>query len=153
MDLVTDDNATKAIARTDGDSNTSDGLWHFVVGVRELDEIRIYRDGVLDATTGVPADYDLSGTSQWHSRIGAIAKADDPNLIYKGFDGLIDDVRVYDRALSTSEIEAMYEVGLAGGEYGGPGFVDATGGDYHLLSERGRYRTSTDDWLLDRATI
>jgi parallel beta-helix repeat protein len=33
-----------------------------------------------------------------------------------------------------------------------PGFVDANGGDYHLLSERGRYWLAHDVWVLDDVT-
>jgi hypothetical protein len=66
--------------------------------------------------------------------------------------GAIDDVVIYDRALSANEIEAMYEAGLAGHSYGGPGFADANAGDYHLLSERGRYWPTHDVWVLDKVT-
>ena len=33
-----------------------------------------------------------------------------------------------------------------------PLFADAAGGDYHLRSERGRYRATTDEWILDEVT-
>jgi len=33
-----------------------------------------------------------------------------------------------------------------------PLFADAAGGDYHLLSERGRYRPATKEWILDDLT-
>jgi hypothetical protein len=33
-----------------------------------------------------------------------------------------------------------------------PMFVDPNNGDYHLLSERGRYRATTNEWLLDDVT-
>ena len=33
-----------------------------------------------------------------------------------------------------------------------PLFVDPNNGDYHLCSERGRYRASTDEWILDGIT-
>jgi len=33
-----------------------------------------------------------------------------------------------------------------------PLFVDPNNGDFHLRSERGRYRASTDEWILDRVT-
>ncbi|MHC4488757.1 MAG: LamG domain-containing protein [Planctomycetota bacterium] len=67
------------------------------------------------------------------------------------FSGLIDEVAVYDRALSSEEIEGLYNTGVAGQEYG-PLFADADNGDYHLLSERGRYRATTDEWILDEVT-
>ena len=33
-----------------------------------------------------------------------------------------------------------------------PLFADPNNGDYHLRSQRGRYRPSTDEWILDRVT-
>ncbi|UCG50115.1 MAG: right-handed parallel beta-helix repeat-containing protein, partial [Phycisphaerales bacterium] len=33
-----------------------------------------------------------------------------------------------------------------------PLFADPAAGDFHLLSERGRYRPSTDEWILDEVT-
>jgi len=33
-----------------------------------------------------------------------------------------------------------------------PLFADPCNGDYHLLSERGRYRATTDEWILDKVT-
>jgi len=78
-------------------------MWHFVVGVRDFDEIRIYRDGVLESTSTLSGwDYDLSGTSQLGSKIGAIWDWNDSaeaSTVYKHYKGLIDDVRVYNYAL------------------------------------------------------
>ena len=64
--------------------------------------------------------------------------------------GLLDEIMIFDSALSAEEIEAMYDAGLAGHELSvEPLFADANNGDYHLLSERGRYRATTDEWILD----
>jgi hypothetical protein len=64
------------------------------------------------------------------------------------FYGVIDDVRIYGRALSASEVLQLYEP-VASID---PLFADAVGGDYHLLSERGRYWPAHDVWVLDRKT-
>ena len=92
---------------TQDDGPDIDGFWHFIVGVREWNEIRIYRDGVLENTnSGVQMNYSLVGVSAWNSRIGAIANADNGS-IYKGFEGLIDEVKVHDYALNETEILAL----------------------------------------------
>ena len=51
----------------------------------------------------IPATYNLSGTSQHDAYIGAITNHADGSM-YKLYSGLIDDVRVYNRALSQAEI-------------------------------------------------
>ncbi len=94
-----DSNGGKFTIEDDGPDN--DGFWHFIVGMREGGEIRIYRDGVLEGTnTGPPADFDLSGSSQHGSYIGVITDNGDPNFAtHKHLDGQVDDVRVYNYAL------------------------------------------------------
>jgi len=84
-------------------SMTNDDEWHCVVGQREGTSIRIFIDGYLEASNTVEADYDLSGTSQHNAYIGAITDNSSGSL-FKLFNGLIDEVRVYGRALSAEEI-------------------------------------------------
>jgi parallel beta-helix repeat protein len=115
--------------------------WHHLVGTYNGSEISIFIDGqqaALQATSGsinVTADELNIGVSR-----PGIAPAGDH------FAGLIDDARIYDRGLSGEDVEQIYLMGL------GPGFADANGGDYHLLSERGRYWPEHDVWVLDEAT-
>jgi hypothetical protein len=101
VSLITDDDVTKYVA--DAQSLTNDDQWHFVVGQRQGTALEIYIDGQLEGTTAIAATYDLSGTSQHNAYIGAITNNVDASL-YKLFNGLIDDVRVYNRALSPAEI-------------------------------------------------
>jgi len=54
-------------------------------------------------------------------------------------------------------LQARYSCIEEGGEGEGnisiePGFVDTNSGDYHLLSERGRYWPAHDVWVLDKVT-
>ncbi len=99
--LVCDDDVTKEQAHST--TKTNDDQWHFVAGQREGASIRIYIDGRLEATEPVEADYNLAGTAQHNAYIGASTNHTSGSL-YKLFIGLIDDVRVYDRALSEGEI-------------------------------------------------
>jgi concanavalin A-like lectin/glucanase superfamily protein len=99
--LVTDDDSTKVVV--DSTSVTNDDEWHLAVGQRDGTAINIFIDGLLEGTGTAAADYDLSGTVQHNAYIGAITNHTDSSL-YKQFIGLLDDVRVYDSALSDGEI-------------------------------------------------
>jgi hypothetical protein len=101
LTLVVDDD----VARTDANSKTktNDDTWHFVAAQREGTTLRIFIDGQLEGTNTVPATYDLAGTSQHNAYIGASTNNTNATQ-YKLFSGLIDDVRVYNRALSVGEI-------------------------------------------------
>ena len=87
----------------DGTRNINDGAWHHVVMAIDLDnfEYNLYLDGVLEGaksfpvtSSGIDSDYPLL--------IGKIVDG-------QNFDGSIDDVRIYNRALSGAEITALYE--------------------------------------------
>jgi hypothetical protein len=77
--------------------NIMDNAWHHLACVRDADHVRMYLDGVqqgaapipggtsFDTTVGASIGYSRQWTSGW-------------------FKGLIDDVRVYGRALSPGEI-------------------------------------------------
>ncbi len=99
--LVCDDDVTRYDANSK--TLTNDDQWHFVAGQREGRTIRIFIDGQVEGTTTLPAGYNLAGTSQRNAYIGASTYQPDGHL-YKFFGGLIDDVRLYDRALSVGEI-------------------------------------------------
>jgi len=64
--------------------------------------------------------------------------------------GEIDEAMIFDTARTPDEIQQLYEqeTGLSGD----PPFADLAGGDYHLLSERGRYLPEHDVWVLDDVT-
>jgi len=101
MTLTTDDDATKAQAT--GNTAVNDDAWHHVAGMRKATQLLIYVDGVLDGTGTVPAGYDLSGTTQSNAYVGVITDNRDGSLI-KYFTGLIDDVQIYDYALSETDL-------------------------------------------------
>ena len=107
MTLTTDDDSDKKQAK--GGTVVNDGAWHHVVGMRNGNTSFVYVDGVLDGSVDLPEGYDLSGTSQHNALIGAITSHTDGSL-QKFFAGTIDDVRVYDKALSEAEIAALANV-------------------------------------------
>ena len=101
VSLVTDDDATKYVV--DGSTTTNDDQWHFVAGQREGSEIRLFIDGQLQGTATADPGYDLSGTSQHNAYIGAITNNGSATL-YKMLDGSVDEVAIYNRALSAEEL-------------------------------------------------
>ena len=71
----------------------------------------------------------------------------------QSFDGLIDDVMLFDKALSEQEVKQLYQKAVTRHGYrAGPLFADPANGDYHLLSERGRYWPQHNVWVLDKVT-
>jgi hypothetical protein len=72
--------------------------WHHVAVVVSPPTIRMYLDGQLDAEK---------------SGVGRLRLNDGPMLIgdaggYWEYEGLIDEVRIYNRALSPDEVRALY---------------------------------------------
>jgi hypothetical protein len=120
--LVIDDNGNDGIGssldKTQFDSSVivSDGKWHHVAGLRDFNDLRLYIDGLPDGTADCEG-YDLSGTHQHNAYIGAITNNQaDPNgtVLEKWLQGSIDDVRVYDYALSPAEVAYLAADGAAG---------------------------------------
>ena len=102
----------------------------------------------------------LNGEPDWSSEAGYGIPSEIYAPIWVGrthyrayFKGLMDDLRVYNRALSVGEISEMYRNGLLGyGALADPLLADPGNGDYHLRSERGRYWPEHDLWVLDTVT-
>lgn len=105
LETIVDDNTTKVVVGEG--AATNDGNWHHGAAVRDGSTLRLYRDGVERNTGGLPGGYDLSGMSQREAHIGAIRRQD-TGAIIEFFDGEIEDVRVYGRALSPAEIQTIY---------------------------------------------
>jgi hypothetical protein len=87
------------------------GRFHHIVGVRDTaaDEVRLYVDGILESSvadqTGTfvevnPIPWNIGNTS------GLISKFP--------WNGLIDEVGIYNRALSSAELQAIFNAGSAG---------------------------------------
>lgn len=89
----------------------NDGLLHFIVATREADGSgRIYIDGVLDSSQSAPA----RTLVPLEVFIGADAR--DFLLVGRGrfLVGIIDEMEIFNRALSESEIQDIFFAGSAG---------------------------------------
>lgn len=81
-------------------SDYNNGNWRHVVVVHEGTSLRFYKDGVLDGSYTVPSPTNYEANLLiGKERDGA------PRL----FNGSIDDVRIYNRALSEGEIKSLYD--------------------------------------------
>jgi concanavalin A-like lectin/glucanase superfamily protein len=86
----------------------NDGEWHHLVGVVDnaADTVRLYVDGVERASvawTGATL-YDVE-----NEEIAIGSDSDFDNGTEQMFDGSIDDVQIYDHALSAAEITYLFE--------------------------------------------
>lgn len=87
-------------AATDSTSSVSAGQWYHIVATFNRPTVSIYINGILDktGTDNVASFASGSGTA----RIGGITS--------NYFNGKIDDVRVYNRALSADEVAQLYRL-------------------------------------------
>ncbi len=86
-------------------SNYNDGRWHHIVGVNDGMVNKLYVDGVLQTQT----DSDATLTYDQDSLF--IGSYNPPGPGQSWFNGLIDEVRVYNRALSPDEVGDLYRLG------------------------------------------
>lgn len=81
----------------------ADNVWHYAVGVRENNVLSLYVDGLLVAG---PANFSISNArSTANTYIGNYTATPASGEL---FTGLIDDVRIYSRALTPDEIQELY---------------------------------------------
>lgn len=83
--------------------------WYFAAAVYDGSTMKIYLDGVLIASADQTGTRDTNTAQVW---MGDNPISVDVN---RPFDGIIDEVAVFSRALSGSEITALYNSGLGTG--------------------------------------
>jgi len=82
-----------------GKVNVNDGQWHHVVGIYDGTRLCLYVDGRLDNSVEVSKSI---GTNDKPVYIGGHSEQAE-----RCWNGLIDDVRIYDYALSQNEVAAL----------------------------------------------
>ncbi|UCC21658.1 MAG: LamG domain-containing protein, partial [Planctomycetota bacterium] len=87
-----------------GSINVDDGAWHHVAGVYDGSRIYLYIDGVEDVSEAATGSIDLNNYKVF---IGENGQATG-----RTWNGYIDDVRVYHRALSAPDILSTYQGNL-----------------------------------------
>ncbi len=94
-----DNNLSASIARQLSDQH----CWHHIVVMRRGKEVLLYADGFLVGSVLTPSRVDITN-DDLPLRIGASSCSitDGP------FEGLLDEVRIYQRALSSKELEELF---------------------------------------------
>ncbi|MFC1675670.1 LamG-like jellyroll fold domain-containing protein [Planctomycetota bacterium] len=87
-----------------GNAVLADGNWHLVTGTWDGSVIKVFVDGQEDGANNYSGFLQQGQTN--NVLIGK--KEDNPN----NFNGSIDDVRFYNRALSSTEIQEIYTNGI-----------------------------------------
>ncbi len=102
---VSSDGAT-ANEICDTTSTYTAGQWYFLVGTYDGSDCKIYVNGTDVSSIASSTSGNIYSSGTYNLRIGA--EADDGS---NPFDGSIDEVRIYNRALSSSEIGSLYNQG------------------------------------------
>ena len=87
-----------------GKTNVDDGKWHHIVGTYDGQAIALYVDGILDGSKSARGEIDTNAFPLWIGGNAARTGKRD-----RDWNGRIDDVRVYNRALSSDEVRELYE--------------------------------------------
>jgi len=87
------------------DASATAGEWHHIALTSTTTDVVLYIDGVVKGSS----DRSTIITEPSPLRFG-----DNPNYGDPGLNGLIDEVAIFDRALTVDEIEAMFNAGAAG---------------------------------------
>ena len=93
-------NTANSIFSANGADALNDGKWHHFSAVREGSNMRLYTDGVLaSSSSGLSGNIDATTAQISASQFGG-----------RGFTGQIDEVRIYNRALSAGEGLGLYNM-------------------------------------------
>lgn len=109
---------TGVSATATGATIANNGVWYHVVGVYDGTDIRLYVDGSLDSNgASNPASYS-GGIFNSSSDFQLGARGDSGQF----WDGLVDEAFVFDRALSSTEVNDIFTNGIqdppaAGGQF------------------------------------
>ncbi len=109
------DASTEIASTASSNGTVTAGAWNHVAVTKSGTAVTFYINGLASSVT-----YTLSGTfnNLVHSNIGILDRDDLDNA----FSGTMDEVRIYNRALTSAEVQHLYGDGNAG--VGGPTIID-----------------------------
>lgn len=91
-----------------GSTTIQNNVWYHVVLTHTAESTVVYLNGVSDSSTGTTAD-PANNNIRIGIGYGTEGAASTPD---GAFNGLIDDFRIYNRALSSEEVSKLYNLGL-----------------------------------------
>ena len=111
LDFLMEDSSNNLLRPTYSRSSDFDlSSWYHVVGTREGDTGRLYVNGVEKASAKTSGFGDISTSEELY-----IGQTNDTDSNYPdALNGSVDDVRIYDKALSPSEVFELYRWGTRG---------------------------------------
>jgi hypothetical protein len=93
----------------------STNIWHHIAGTYDGSNIKFYVDGVLQATAPQSGSISPMQANSFLSIGSEEGRSVCPSCVSsRYFNGLIDEVEIFNRALSQPEIQAIYDAGSAG---------------------------------------
>ena len=91
--------ADSARGTTDWGSTHTYGLWYYLVGVYDGSTVQLYVNGTLESSVSFTGTLLQTSQPLCIGRFGTVGEA---------LNGLVDDFRLYNRALSATEIQNLY---------------------------------------------
>ena len=98
--------STTGSSQAHSSSSMADDSWHMATGVRANTEIILYIDGVEVDRDTTSSSIDVDSPPIYLGR----RYTKSTNGSYHYYDGLIDDFRLYNRALSADEVQELYNM-------------------------------------------
>jgi hypothetical protein len=95
-----------------GDTPISDGLFHHVAICRQAEQALVYLDGLLVASAATAGVTCISNNADCVAGAGGIP--DDAAFAVNPWQGVLDEIRVYNRALTGPEIQGIFQGGTNG---------------------------------------
>jgi hypothetical protein len=94
----------------DSSNTINDNKWHHLAGIMRRNDVKgivLYIDGIEQYGHGNPTLLTSSLDNNYPFMIGTVRDSYGHDSYY--FNGLIDDIRFYNRALSASEVQQLYQ--------------------------------------------
>ena len=90
---------------SNGSINTSGSVWTHVAATYDNNVLKVYINGAQDPTTASRTG-SIVTSPVCYTLIGALGNSGSPSTV---FSGLIDDIRIYNRALTATDVNNLYK--------------------------------------------